>query len=329
MPNCLGCNLALANATDDEPVLLCENCSVSDSPVMISKQFNHMFKLFTQMNVRLNSVADDIKKDLPEIVSKEVSDQLETKMLCVNNEILDIKIKLNSIPKSQSCECSEIIEFTNKRLDILVSGCPEIEMDIFVFAIKLCSYLNVNIRAEDFSKVFRLSSDSKILLIKFLSITTRDRVMKNYFAQSPSLTLDKICPELGIVSRVFLNDNLTKKMYSVRKICVDLLKNGKIKSFSSGFKFFKVINLDGSIKSIYSESDIPNYNSAVANIETKSDSSNPVVANSNSEQDVIFINESADHKEKSVLKSKASKSSSNQKSTPGVGANITKRTLRR
>lgn len=329
MSNCLGCNLTLTNATEDEPALLCDSCSTSDSPGMISKQFNHMFKLFSQMNMRLNRVADDIKKDLPEIVSKEVTDQLETKMLSVNNELSDMKTKLNSFTKAQSCECSEKLEITNKRLDILVSGCPTIEMDIFDFAVNLCSHLNVNIRAEDFSKVFRLSSDSKIVLIKFLSVATRDRVMKNYFALSPPLTLDKICPELGIESRLFLNDNLTKKMYNVRKICVDLMKNGQIKSFSSGLKFFKIINHDGSNKLIYSESDIPNYNSLVDKIESKSSASNHGLEKSLSRNDVIFIDESIDQKAKPNAKPKPSKSSSNQKPAPGVGVNNVKRTTRR
>lgn len=237
-------------------------------------------------------IAKSFEKYMPSIDAmvsakiKVVVDDFSNQISCQGDKIDGIAAQNNLAMESAAASSSakekelksEINRLSNtinnmersfRLCDIVVSGVPVVDStrDLQHFVKKLINVLHVNVdqNAESaVSAVFRRRQSPKYdvppqIVVRLCSKRVRDEIFDRYFAKTNLCLLD-IYPELGINSRIFLNEHLSSSDSHIVRSCAILRKQGKIAKYSTrngivrilvggdGAKWQSILSLDALAK---------------------------------------------------------------------------------
>lgn len=210
----------------------CKKCVDNPPQLDISNQLKNLADKINTLTDEFRDLKENISAEIKKVVADEVAKSIGT----LQAEINACKTRISN---TESTYCSHIQVLQNENLqlssqirrnDILISSVPLSVRDLGTFIVDLGSSLRLNISKDDISNCYRLGRGKTTILVKFVSAWKKDALMKNYFAQ-PGLLLSKVVPDLGINSRVYLNDNLPPKLSSLKIYCRRLCKAKRITSF--------------------------------------------------------------------------------------------------
>lgn len=202
---------------------VCWKCKGCSSFVVVADNNNSALDNLTKKMDDLikalpNTIRSEIDKSIPPILQtiEANKNQCEENHSAVVSELHSLKAENNRIRHQLA------------RHDILVSGLPS-TVKPSVMALKIPAALGVSLTESDIDCAFWLGRHKKILMLKFCSRNKRDEVMKMYMARK-DLKLNALFPT-DIAARVYLNDNLSPDALKLKKLCLSLLKEKKIKPF--------------------------------------------------------------------------------------------------
>lgn len=196
---------------------------------------------FAGLRDTLRSLAQDLKSDQAifkndiELALGEIRADLSNGLKQVQDDVLLCKNlvtshKVENQRKFYELELqNHILQHRLNRSDIVITGLPDNLNDTNEIVKSLCAHLNVDIAPGDILIAMYIRSRHAIL-VKFLQIEKRDKLMSAYF-KSKSLTVGDVLSNADN-NRVFLNDNYSSLANRLLKFCSNLKKDKKIISYS-------------------------------------------------------------------------------------------------
>lgn len=237
----------------------------------ISAENGKLSKSFEFSMSQINHKLDALQSNFNEIKSNvsTLSTKVDDHIQSTANKFECYDLKLNKLAK-ENYHLKSYIENTERvrRLaDISIEGIPLVASTTNVdqLVIAICKHFGMEIGAKDITSCFRIlhgnknSSDTitkpPSIVVKFSTITMKERLMEKYFGRNMALKLSDICPDLNIHTRIYLGEHLTKTMQYISRRCAALKKSNKIGKFysrkgyiyihiSSNGEFIKISSID-------------------------------------------------------------------------------------
>lgn len=212
------------------------NANNSDSLQDEVRALNNNFNEFVKTN---QEDRDLFKASITQILT-EFRNDITT---CVNNMKADIVTctkLINTIDNATSAKIAtlelenDILHRRINRANIVLNGLPAALGDLTSAITSLCSFYGINVSNHDIYHICYINN-KKLVLVKFNSVSLRDRIMKEYF-KTRSL---KLCDIIGgqIGSRVYLNDHFSPVASKLNALCRKLKKQKIILKY-------KILNAD-------------------------------------------------------------------------------------
>lgn len=220
---------------------------------------------FASLQKTLRSLAVDIRKEQDELklkidtVVSEIGDiraEFSNSVKLMRDEVDNCKKLIAANDDSTSKKFNELellnhsLYFRSCRSEIVITGLSSSLINLNEAVIKMCNHFKVSINDNQITKAVYIKN-KKSVLVKFSEITTRDKIMSEYF-RFKSLTRSDI--EGGTTTtRVFLNDNYSPLVNKLLRICWKLTKDKHINRYSiinREIPKAKIVMPDGDIKTL-------------------------------------------------------------------------------
>lgn len=220
---------------------------------------------FASLQRTLRSLATDIKKEQDELkvkIDAVVSDisniraEFANSVKLMRDEVDKCKNMITSNDASTSKKMYDLelqnhsLYFRSCRSEVIITGLSNSLNNINEAVIKLCNYFKVQINASEICKAVYIKNKNAIL-VKFKKISTRDKIMSEYF-RTKSLTRSDI-EEGAATTRVYLNDNFSPLGTKLLRLCWKLGKDKLINRYSIIYREIpktKITMPNGDIKTV-------------------------------------------------------------------------------
>lgn len=207
----------------------------------------HKFdELCEKMQLMFQKVQDNIASKI-NAYQHELSERInciEARISTIRNEsIANVEQMIESVKKvrSDSLFINDKLQFVNRSKELIISGVPNDVnknlYEIFRSIAKRLGYKDEDVPVVDLDRIPSTSSDKSFIVCRFALRTSRYKFFKSYLSDL-SLCLKDIgySPNPndtnGSLSRIFINESLSKRVRDIRSTAMRMKKAGLIEKVS-------------------------------------------------------------------------------------------------